>query len=359
MWDLAVREDDYQAVDGMLQRFAGAPLSMRAVPAYARHDTLSIARLREELRNLDARQSQIAARYVATFLEDFPAAEELARLDLQPRRNASIRLGAQIFLAWLEVARGRWGSANRAFVDAEGMPGGSEARIERALAATLPFLDVPRADLETIRREIDSWNPASETASGGSAFASALRPHLRLYLLGLLSSRLRDDESASRYAHQLEMLAAPEQARNVVVGLVATVRADMALRNGRTQEALQMLAVANGEVPLELVYLRPFVNSRPYTQEHARYLRTEALLALGRDEEAQRWLETGFLGSPAEFAYLAPTHLRLARVAEKRGDRRVAAEHLRSFTKLWRESDEPLHATVKEAEARLRQLERP
>ena len=39
MWDLAVREDDYQAVDGMLRRFSGAPLSYRVVPAYARGDS--------------------------------------------------------------------------------------------------------------------------------------------------------------------------------------------------------------------------------------------------------------------------------------------------------------------------------
>jgi hypothetical protein len=35
---------------------------------FARHDTAGVARLLDEARNLDARQSQIAARYVATFL---------------------------------------------------------------------------------------------------------------------------------------------------------------------------------------------------------------------------------------------------------------------------------------------------
>ncbi|MEO5568438.1 MAG: hypothetical protein ABIR92_08100, partial [Gemmatimonadaceae bacterium] len=135
MWDLAVREDDYKAVDSMLARYAAAPLSYRIVPAYARRDSASIARLRNEARALDARQSQIAARYVATFLENMPAAEELARLDLQPRRNAAIRLGAQTFLAWLEVARGSWSRAKLAFAEAERMDGGGVTRQERALAA--------------------------------------------------------------------------------------------------------------------------------------------------------------------------------------------------------------------------------
>src|SRR5437773_1722195 len=104
MWDLAVREEDYKAVDAMLQRYSGAPLSFRALPLFARHDSAGVARLLDEARALDARQSQIAARYVATFLLDTTDAVELARLDLQPRRNARIRLTAQTFLAWLQVA---------------------------------------------------------------------------------------------------------------------------------------------------------------------------------------------------------------------------------------------------------------
>src|SRR5437870_2441197 len=141
MWDLAVREEDYKAVDAMLQRFSGAPLSMRLVPVWARHDTSGIRAITEEARNLDARQSQIAARYVATFLQDLPAAESLARLDLQPRRNASIRLGAQSFLAWLGLVRGRWSSADSEFSAAERMEGGASVRVERAIAATLPFIE--------------------------------------------------------------------------------------------------------------------------------------------------------------------------------------------------------------------------
>src|SRR5919106_64859 len=130
MWDLAVREDDYGAVDAMLRRFSGAPLSYSVLPAYARHDSATMIRLREEARVLDARQSQIAGRYVATYLEDFDAAEELARLDLASRRNPAIRLGAQTFLAWLEIARGRWSAAKDAFAEAEMMEGGTGVRVE-------------------------------------------------------------------------------------------------------------------------------------------------------------------------------------------------------------------------------------
>jgi tetratricopeptide (TPR) repeat protein len=313
MWDLAVREEDYKAVDAMLQRFTGAPLSMRALPVYARHDSAGIVKILDEARALDARQSQIAARYVATYLTDTTAATELARLDLQPRRNAAIRLGAQTFLGWLHVANGHWPAAKQAFDEAERMSGGGAARTERALAATLPFVDVPRADVESIRRDIESWN-ASEPITGAPSLASALRPHYRLYLLGLLSARLGEDERAAGYARELEKLATPPQGRSAVAGLVATVRADIVFRRGRFAEALRLLDPANGQLPLEMVYVKPFVNSREYSQEFARYLRAEALLALGRTDEAARWMENSFQGSPLEMVYAGPARERIAQL---------------------------------------------
>jgi tetratricopeptide (TPR) repeat protein len=354
MWDLAVREEDYKSVDAMLQRYpAKAPLSKRILPAIARRDAAMTASLREELRSLDARQSQIAARYVATFLEDAGTAEELARLDLQPRRNAAIRLGAQTFLAWLEIARGRWTAASSAFDEAARMDGGSEVLTDRAIAAVLPFMEVPHPDLQRIRQDIEAWQPASEVVRGSVGLGPALRPHLRLYILGLLSSRLGESERAARYAQELARLAAPEQARNVILGLVGTVRADVALRAGRAADALTLLRPANGEVPLELVFVKPFVNVSEFTQEHARYLRAEALLSLGRNEEARRWLETSFQGSPSELVYLAPTHFRLGQIHERQGDRARASVHYQRFVRLWRDSDPVLQSRVKEAEAAL------
>ncbi|HET9455080.1 MAG TPA: hypothetical protein VFO66_12410 [Gemmatimonadaceae bacterium] len=300
MWDLAVREDDYPAVDSMLSRFQGAPLSYRIPPAHARGDSAAIARLHAEARQLDARQSQIAARFVATYLGDLATAESLARLDLQPRRNASIRLGAQTFLAWLELARGNWGGAKTAFGAAERMEGGQSVLLERALAATLPFVKVPTNDVGAIRAELERWTPAP--VAGGTLLTS-LEPHLRLYLIGLLSARLGAHDAAESRARELDALAVPPQGSKVVRALAATVRADVAMKQGQPGRALTLLEAADGQVPLELVVVRPFVNARQYSQEHARYLRAEALRALGRADEARRWQATSFQGSPLELVY--------------------------------------------------------
>ena len=355
MWDLAVREDDYEAVDAMLSRYAKAPLSMRLLPVFARGDSAARARFLDEATNSDSRQSQISARYVATFLENFAAAESLARLDLAERRRPPIRLGAQLFLAWLELARGRWSAANAAFEAAKRMEGASGVELERAMAATMPFLQVPTADLGHVRTEVERFDPNAGSAAPGG-LAGSLRPHLRLYLLSLLSSRMGDAQNAARYAAELEALAPPPEGVAVVRALVQTARADVALRAGKAGEALTLLEGVQGEVPLELVYLKVFATVREFGQEHARHLRAEALMQLRRYDEALRWYQTSFQGSPAELVYVAPIHLREAQIFEARGEREKAATHYRQFLALWANPDMPLASVVTDARSRLSRL---
>ena len=355
MWDLAVREEDYNAVDAMLSRFAKAPLSMRLLPVFARGDSAARARFVDEATNSDSRQSQISARYVATFLEDFATAESLARLDLAERRRPPIRLGAQLFLAWLELARGRWSAGNAAFESAKRMEGASGIELERAIAATLPFLQVPVADLGHIRTELERLDPNAGSAMP-AGLAGTLRPHLRLYLLSLLSSRMGDDQNAARYAEELAALAAPDEAAAVSHALVQTARADIALRAGRAAEALTLLERVQGDVPLELVYLKVFATVREFGQEHARFLRAEALMELRRYDDALRWYQTAFQGSPAELVYQAPGHLRQAQIFEARGEREKAAAHYRRFVALWENSDPPLSSVMTDARDRLSKL---
>src|SRR5688572_3752562 len=175
MWDLAVREDDYQAATSMVQRMKEkAPLSMRVLLTFASGDTAKRAAIVEQARVSDSRQSQIGGRYVATFLEEFAAAESLFRLDLAERRRAPIRVNAQIFLAWLEVARGRWSAARKAFAEAEAMPEGVSTLYQRAISASLPFLNTPRADLEAIRAELAGTNPGAESSDPGAPLSVRL-----------------------------------------------------------------------------------------------------------------------------------------------------------------------------------------
>jgi tetratricopeptide (TPR) repeat protein len=356
MWDLAVREEDYEGADSMMRRMAAPPLSMRILLTFVRGDSAARAAIMEDARAADSRQSQIGARYVATFLNDISAAKSLAELDLAPRRRPPIRADAQLLLAWLELARGRWTAAKAAFGQAERMEGAPPVLVQRALAATLPFLAVPRSDLDSLRREVELWNPRGEVSAPGAGLASQLNPHLRLYLLGLLSSRLGDYEGALRMAKDVERAEAPGQAPAVIRALALTIRADVALQDQRAAEAGQALEGIQGEVPLELVSVPVYGNIREFTQEHARYLRVFVLRAQQKHREALQWIETSFQGSPSEIVYAAPGHLERAEIHERLGEREKAVGHYNRFLALWRDCDPELRPVLERAKSELARL---
>lgn len=352
-----MRGEDFQAAEEMLGRMKAPPLSMRLFLTFVR-DTSARAATVEEARVADSRQSQIAGRYVATFLKDLQGAEGLARLDLAPRRSAIIRANAQLFLAWLDVARGRWESSKAAFAQAERMQEGSAVLVQRAIAATLPFLAVPRADLDSIHTQVAGWNPGAEAVDPNAGLDVKLRPHLRLYLLGLLSARKGDNASALRFAADAERTDAPAEARALIRDLAQAIRADVALGSGRADEARNALQNVKGEVPLELVSAPAYSNAREFTQEHARHMRILLLSVEERPTEAIRWIETSFQGSPSEIAYLAPMHLKRAELHERLGEPSKAMEHYRLFMTLWRDCDPALRPSVEKAKARIQLLDK-
>jgi tetratricopeptide (TPR) repeat protein len=355
MWDLAVREQDYASAQAMLQRYRGAPpWSNRALLAFVRKDSVARASLLEEAKASENRQVQIAARFVATYLGDLASAEELSRLELKWRRQPAIRQGAQLLLGWLELGRGRWSSARPAFLAAE-HEGAAAGRVHRALAASLPFLVVPRSDLLAVRAEIEAWTPERD-AEERTATATALRPHLRLYLLGLLSSRLDQPAEARSYLAQLERLPVQPGSAGVIRGLAQTIRSDVAWQSGAFKEVLTALGEVTPEIPLELVSVPAYVIAREYTLEHARYLRAAALAALGRDSEALRWLGYGLRGAPNEFAFLAPLNRLLGEIRERAGDRAAAIENYERLVHLWQDGDPPQRAAAAEVGGRLRRL---
>jgi tetratricopeptide (TPR) repeat protein len=355
MWDLAVREEDYAAADSLLARYRGAPpWSRRALPAFAAGDSGTIARLLDEARTAENRQLQIGARYVAIHLEALPLAIRLAQLDVEWRQRPLLRQDAQLLVAWLEVARGRWSAARAAFATAARHNGAANVVLHRAAAATLPFLTVPQVDLEGIRDDLTRWIP--ELAGPEAGVAPRLAPHLRLYLLALVSSAAGRTADAARLALELERLPVPHDAAATVAGLVQTIRADLAWRAGRPAEALAALETTGAEVPLELVAAAAYTVWRPFSQEHARYLRAAALTAVGRDEEALRWLETGFQGVPNEFVYLAPLYRHRAEIHERLGQRARAVERYARFVELWGDCDPAMRPAVNEARASLARL---
>jgi len=351
MWDLAVREGDYARADSLIRRrYPDPPWSMRAFDAFARGDSAARARILADARQSDGPGVLFAAQWIAQHLQDLATAGQFAHLATAPRHRPGVRATGHRVLAQLELAGGRWRAAAVEFTSAERLGAADSVREGHALAATLPFLAVPRADLEEMRAEIGRWVPDSEAPQRNLPLTAALRPGLRLYLLGLLSSRLGADADALGYAGELERLEVAE-AGTVIRSWAQTVRADIAARRGRLAEGLAVLRSVRGEIPLELI------DQPPYSEEYARYLRAELLYQLGRYDEARRWFETSFQTSfpntGNEVIYLAPSHLRLAEIYEHLGERGKAADHYSRFIELWQHCDPELRPTVEDAKSRL------
>jgi tetratricopeptide (TPR) repeat protein len=355
MWDLAVREDDFKGIDAMLARYRGRPaLSFRLIPALARADSNSIGPLMQEARTQENRQLQITARYTASYLEDFPTADSLARLDLAWRERAPNRAHAQILIAGLAAAQGRWNDAREAFRLAETMEGAAQVGIYRAMAALAPMLPVPPADFRAMREDIDRWGPTMRIE--GTGLAGQLQPHLRLFLLGMVDSRLGDSAGVARVARELEGLARPPGSDGVVEGMAATLRADLAWARGRPGQVLELLGSTWRPIPLELVAVPRPVHFRMFSLEHARLLRALALAELRRDTDALAWLRYGFRGSPQEFLYLGPIHYRMGEVFERLKQPDSAVVHYRKFLQIWKAADSGAAAVLDEARNRLSRL---
>ncbi len=359
MFDLAVRENDWARADTLIRRKfpQKLPYDVRVLFAVLRKDTASLTALREEGRATAGERGRRRDRAVeaglvlmASYLEDLERAEEFTRFSTRPSLPASIKATAHLSLALLGAAGGRWTAAKQELAAVARLGQVDSALIGRALAASLPFLSVPKEDVRRIRDEVQRWSPGHDASKPLPESIRPLAPHLRLYLLGLLSARLGNAAEALRMASELETLPAPPESRAVVRSLARTIRADVAAETGRTNEGLTLLADVRGEIPFELLML-PY-----FSEEHARYLRSRLLFQAGRDEEALRLVENGFAGTPGELYYRAPAHLLQAEIQQRLGNRAAAAEHYSRFIALWRSCDQSLRPIVEGARTQLARM---
>jgi tetratricopeptide (TPR) repeat protein len=261
----------------------------------------------------------------------FPMAERLARGHTRSANVQPIRLAGHLNLARLFVAQGRWRAAaveleRAADVDLE------RARMTRAVLATLPFLSIPRDDLASAMEELQGWAPP--VPEPGSPPERAYDQHVRLYLMGLLSTKLGEASRALEYADAIEELV--DVARTGVPGeLATTLRADVAWRQGSSPaDVLRALEPLRGRLPAVLW------DHPAFGQEHARFVRASALHRAGENDEALRWLEDTFDLTPGGVYYLAPTRYLAAQVLDASGRAEEAAEARARYRELWADADE-------------------
>ncbi|HUG27132.1 MAG TPA: hypothetical protein VMK53_02455, partial [Gemmatimonadales bacterium] len=326
------------------------------VPAVAQSDSAMVRALLAEGQTLESRQLQIAARYLASYLGNFTMADSLARLDLAWRTRPANRAGAQLLRGGLAAASGRWSAAREAFRTAETMEESGPVLVHRAMAATVPLQPVSPEDLRAIQAELERWEVLPPPAAANLALA--LQPHLRLYLLGLVASRLGEADAAERAAAGIARLPTPPAAAGIPGQLAATIRADVAWMQRRPSDVLAALEQAEQRIPLELVAVSRAAHIREFGMEHARYLRAIALIALGREVEGLSWLRFGLRGAPQEYLYHAPMLLGLGEVFERLGRPDSASTYYQWVIAAWDHADPGAAPVLEDLRSRLARVRR-
>lgn len=283
------------------------------------------------------------------------AARVAARLT-DSRRPAAERAIGHHLAAFIRVAGGRWRAAEAHFAEADRLVPGTGV-LERAWYSTFPPFDADTARLRATRDSLASWIPPQALGTRQGMYwvnweiPRWLLPHAKHYVLGLLSARLADDHMAAQYAARLEQAEEPVDSIGLLADLALEVRALVATESGNWQGALTLLENAALAVRQSCCEDSPLV-FRPL----GRVLRAEALMRLGRDEEALGWYSSLNWRGLAESVLLAHAELRRGEIYERLGHPTEAVRHYRRFAARWQAADPEYQPLVADVNARIVRL---
>ncbi|HYO16776.1 MAG TPA: hypothetical protein VE685_26560 [Thermoanaerobaculia bacterium] len=151
-----------------------------------------------------------------------------------------------------------------------------------------------------------------------------------LLAAGIGAARNGDFATAKKAAARLRELARDGEDRNRAEVMEKEVSALVLLKQGKTDEALKLLAEAS-----EIEAQMPPPMGPPDPIKPANELYGEVLLELGRAQEAARQFELALLRMPNRTTSL----LGAARAAVKSGDAETARERYAKLAEIWREAD--------------------
>ncbi len=294
LMDLAARADRLGELDTLFRMYfspnsAGEQPGIRQtyIALHARRFSASVLPDSFENRINDPAAAHIALQRVQSDPRDMRAAREYARVLASSAAEPAFRLEGLLALATLDATNGNgalalqwWQAADAIDVLAADMHRALLALAPRAAADTLQFIAL-RGALAAYPRI------GTNTAKMLSDLELA---QLRQYLIGLLSVRLRDNSAIENARRTLER--APRTSR-VAVALEAALAGHQALANGEFEQAVRAFEKSISGVPIGVR------RQYPVLEQHAdRLAHAEALRALGRLNEAERWYRS-LLEGPA------------------------------------------------------------
>jgi tetratricopeptide (TPR) repeat protein len=323
------------------------PMAIRAQWAFARGNPADRARILEELVGSGrdglpavffagmAARSADQVRALQAAAEDMSVSWDAMAGYAERLANFLVAFGQRdAALDWLEAMEAR----------------STEPPLRTAMLATFPYLRTPPVRLTSLRDRIQAWDPGpvrtDSIRPGEWGDLQPAWPQLRVYLLGLLDSRLGREADAIRRADQLESMNGAPAVRTLAADLARHIRAQVHLDQGRPAEALRIIEGASYWTtnPWDSRF------SIVYQHQAEKRLRAEALQALGRHRDAMRWFSVLYI---ARNGY---SYYRSAQSHEALGEDDLAAEHYARFVQRWADADPDFQDLVDDARARLAAL---
>jgi serine/threonine-protein kinase len=357
---IAAVEGRYQELDSLVDRFlavnpdADRAAEITALRAFVIGDSTAQARALAQLRRASDPALLVTVAYVPVIALDLEVGRKLAGLLTEEERAPAMRALGHIYRAYTMAAQGRFEDAATAMAAASRFDAYRATEFE-AFFSILPFIPTGEQELHALRRRIQELDP--QTASSSSHPSGYIRahdeihPHVRTFLLGILSARLGDYSSAQRYADQLRQLRSPEWSPSLAEDLALGVVAYVAMARGQSAAGLEALEAARMQSFYQNGFRSPY-----YSGSLQRYLRAMLLEEEGRLDEALRWYGSFEQISMYDFVFLATSHLRRAEIYERLGQLAEARRHYARFVELWADCDPDLRHLVDRARQRLAAL---
>jgi len=348
---LAAFEGQYARLDSLARRFVdldpdpGRTVEIEALQAYGTDDAGAIREVEDRFPATNDVGLALAVWSVGTYAGNLAGAEHIASLLARPDRSLEARQLGLAWLAYFDLARGRRKAALGRLEEMARVAPGPALEYE-SLFATMPWLPLTEEELQDVAMRLERLDPGSIPASGNPSvvFSShdQMHPFIREYQLGLLRARLGQEAAALRHAETARAMSLPSTAGSLAQDLSRSVRAAVHYYAGRPQEALAELEQARNDAWYGQTMASPL-----FARVAERFLRAEILFELGRLDEAEAWYETLGEISPTEYPYRSITQLRLAEIAERRGDVEAASARRAAFEALWADADPDLGAQVR------------
>ncbi len=349
---LAAFQEELPRLDSLAERFIalnpdpGRTVEIEALRAYGNGDPENILAVEGRLSSTSDVGLALAVWSVGTYARNLDGAIAVASALAAPDRSLEARQQGLIWLAYFDFARGRWEEATRRLAELARIAPGTGLEYQ-AIMATIPFAPATEGELEEIADRLERLDPSSIPPSGNPSVVYSshdeLHPLIREYQLGLLNARLGRREQALRHAAAAGAIELESTSGSLPEDLAHSVRAAVHYEAGRLEEALAELEMARTNAWYGQTMVSPL-----FARVAERWLRAEILYELGRYDEAEDWYTTIGEISPSGLPYKSVAQLRLASIAEMRGDTEAAAEYRARFEMLWATADPDVRALVTE-----------